>query len=84
MEKQGFDVVQKRTGQQALDALDSEAIDLVLMDIEMPIMDGVRASRLIRSANRSLDLRYRLLRIRGQLASYARREWSHQACRTLL
>jgi DNA-binding NarL/FixJ family response regulator len=36
-----------RTGQQALDILGTIPIDVALMDIEMPVMDGIRCTELI-------------------------------------
>src|SRR5690606_27149931 len=40
LNKHGFDVVVVGTGQQALDALAAERFDLVLMDVQMPELDG--------------------------------------------
>ena len=36
-----------RNGQQAIEMLSQQPIDVILMDIEMPVMDGIKATELI-------------------------------------
>jgi CheY-like chemotaxis protein len=49
LEKENYEVVSVSNGQDALDALQHVPFDLVLMDISMHGMDGITATRTIRS-----------------------------------
>ncbi|MBF0423317.1 MAG: response regulator, partial [Magnetococcales bacterium] len=51
-----MEVVMAENGQQAVDAVFSESFDLVLMDLQMPVMDGYTAARKIRQDGRFADL----------------------------
>jgi two-component system sensor histidine kinase/response regulator len=48
LENQGHTVVLARNGKEALAALERQPVDLVLMDVQMPVMDGIEAAALIR------------------------------------
>ncbi|MBI3209274.1 MAG: response regulator [Candidatus Solibacter usitatus] len=48
LEKQGHHVTLAGNGRQALDILETASFDLVLMDVQMPIMDGLTATRHLR------------------------------------
>ena len=56
LSKAGLDPVVATNGQEALDRLAREDFPLVLMDIQMPVMDGLTACRIMRADPRWRDL----------------------------
>ncbi len=55
LEKQGHQVAVAGNGKEALAALERETFDLILMDVQMPEMDGFEATACIRERERGTD-----------------------------
>jgi CheY-like chemotaxis protein len=46
--RRGYSVTVASNGKEAVEALEGKDFDLVLMDVDMPVMDGLQATGLIR------------------------------------
>lgn len=66
LEEEGYRVRVARDGQQALDALDAELPDLLLLDVMLPRVSGFEVCERIRANPRWRDLRVVMLSAKGR------------------
>ncbi len=52
LEKRGHSVTSVENGLQAVQAMDKDSYDVILMDVQMPVMDGLEAAQTIREAEK--------------------------------
>lgn len=49
-------ILEARNGKEAVDIFKSKPVDLILMDLKMPIMDGYEATKIIKSINPNIPI----------------------------
>lgn len=57
LKRSGYDILFAEDGQRAVDMALAEMPDLILMDLSLPVMDGLEATRVLREDARTAKLR---------------------------
>lgn len=65
LEKSGFVVSVASNGREAVDIYRKEAFDLILMDVDMPVMDGLEATQAIRRLEKDAASRVPIIAMTG-------------------
>ncbi|MEL7147331.1 MAG: response regulator [Bacteroidota bacterium] len=64
---QNYQITSVKNGKQVLDKLGKEAFDLILLDINMPIMDGMECATKVREQNKDIPM----IAITGNAKNYS-------------
>ncbi|MBN2039036.1 MAG: response regulator [Spirochaetes bacterium] len=58
LQEEGYNVVEAKNGQEALEKLKNNNVDLILCDVNMPVMNGIEFLRSIKTDNDFADFRF--------------------------
>ena len=77
LEGLGYSVLEASNGQEAVDIAAREHLDLILMDLDLPILDGILATQLIRQQS---DMRVPIVAVTAYPMSYTRVKAFAEGC----
>ena len=67
---ENYDIVAVKNGKQVLEKLASEDFDMILMDINMPVMDGIECTKAIRTLEDKHKAKIPIVAITGNYKNY--------------
>lgn len=73
---QNFDIKSVKNGKEVLKSMETETFDLILMDINMPQMDGMACIREIRSMSDKSKAEIPVVAITGNAKNYSEEDFS--------
>ena len=71
---QGFEVTSAKNGKEVLNYLETESFDVILMDINMPVMDGMDCTKAIRGLDNDKS-KTPVIAITGNARNYTEQEF---------
>jgi DNA-binding response OmpR family regulator len=72
LDRGGFEVLKARDANQALDTLDKDSADLIILDVMMPGTDGIELCKMIRARKTTAETPVLILSARGDAESVMR------------
>ena len=71
LEQQNFEISAVKNGSQVMDALAKDPFDLIFMDINMPVMDGMECTKKIRALTDEKTASIPIIAITGNAMNYS-------------
>lgn len=81
---QNYEISSVKNGQQVLDAIAKESYDIILMDINMPVMDGIECTEKIRSLADPVKSQIPIVAITGNARNLSLEEYREIGINELL
>jgi CheY-like chemotaxis protein len=84
LEFQNFEITSVKNGEQVLQILDKEHFDILLLDINMPIMDGMECARRVRALSDPDKARTPMVAITGNAKNYSTEDFKEAGFNDIL
>jgi hypothetical protein len=81
---QNYQITSVKNGRQVLDTLDKENFDIILMDINMPVMDGIECTQKIRALDDPHKSKVPIVAITGNAKNLSVQEYNDIGINELL